>query len=550
MKRFLVPLILTMPATSWADDFYSAFPVTAATVFSQGAMVSQMAQVQVPEGTHDIFLPMTRSTLGGAPKFAVAGATPISVSFVEGLPVDAKLFWTDAQTAAHDAVEDARQKIVDHRAEFSTLAGQRDGLDAQFKFLNQITPNGKDAVPSLEQLQGIATYLPQALAENRAARGALEPKLIEGQKKLADLEEELARAERELTKLGLPDWNSLVARVTVANDNDPTVQVFFEGFTHQANWQMQYDATLDETASQITLDRRAMVSQYTGTAWIDADITLSSAEPFQRLQPTVPNRDVVQLLKEKQAFPRTVSKSNIRLQAESLNADVQESAVFAGAAAPAPVSGNFNGIEVTYDIPNPTTIFGSNESAEQINLTSITLDAEVDRYASPRRDQTAFVRAISTNETGEPILPGQATFYRGDTLIGQGHMPAITNGAEETLYFGPEKTLPLEVRFLSELKGDKGIFVSSNTRQEELEFEVHNIGPDAQSVTVAYALPITVNEDVEVDVSANPKPDTTDVDGVKGRSEWTLNLNPGEKQIVKINVDITWPDGQTIHWQP
>ncbi len=543
MNRILFPLILTLPATSWADDFYTAFPVTAATVFGQGAIVTAQAQVDVPAGDHQIFLAIPKSTLMNAsPRFGVAGATPVSVALLNTLPTVPTAFFSPAQTQAQAAVEQLDAAIAQMQADQSRMAGEQAGLQAQYAYLQSIKPGGTNNAQSLEDLSAIAGFLPGALADNRAAHGALALKLDRARKALAELQAQRTLAAQALADLGVPTPDWAVARLSVSTNDATQVTVLSETFVAEANWSIQYDARLDEDAGMITLNRRALVSQFTGAAWVDAAITLSSAEPYQQLRPTIPGRDVVQLLEPPKATVRTMSKSLARGGlAMSADAEVAEFAA---------VPGNFDGIEVTYKIPTPTTISGGNTGAEQINLAPLVLDATIDRYANPRRDASAFVRAKTTNATGEPILPGNAVFYRGDTLIGNGGWPAIAPGAEETLYFGPDKSLPLAVRFLSELKGDTGIFTTSNTRKEELEFEVHNIGPTSQTVTVAYALPITVNEDVEVDVAATPRPSATDVDGVQGRSEWVMTMSPGDKKIVKIGVDITWPEGQDILWRP
>ncbi len=547
MKHLLLPVLFTLPATAWADDFYTAFPVTAATVFGQGAVVTAQGAVSVPEGQHQIYLALPQSMLlNTTPRFAVAGATPISVAFVNALPKDAKAFFTPAQTAAQAEVDRLDQALAELRANQSQLQGEQAGLQVQFTYLQSIKPGGTDTAQSLEQLQAIAEFLPAALADNRAAQGALSLKLKAAQKDAEDLTAQLTLAQTKLANLGVPQADWSVAKITVAAETGADVTVFFESFVEEAGWQIRYDARLDEDAGKITLDRRALVSQYTGAAWVDAAITLSSAEPYQRLQPTIPRRDVVHLLEPPKATVRTLSKG-ISAEADmALNAPSPRMA----AAEFAAVSGEFNGIEVTYKIPTPTTIGGGHSGAEQINLASITLDTDVDRYASPRRDDTAFVRAMATNTTGEPVLPGTTIFYRGDTLIGNGAMPAMAVNAQETLYFGPDDTLPLKMQFLSELKGDTGVFTKSNTRSEELAFIVENIAATEQTVTVAYALPITVDEDVEVDVTSQPRPGTQNIDGVKGSSEWVLTLGPGEKQTVKIGVDITWPEGQEIRWRP
>ena len=170
----------------------------------------------------------------------------------------------------------------------------------------------------------------------------------------------------------------------------------------------------------------------------------------------------------------------------------------------------------------------------------------MDRYANPRREKTAFARAKFTNDMGVPLLSENGFIYRAGNLIGNTAVKFAPSRAEVTLLFGPEQSIPLDFRVLSEFKGDEGIFTKPNTREEALEFDVENLGADTQNITVAYVLPIIENEDVEVDLNVQPKPSETDVDGMNGRAEWNITLAPGQKQTFTLDAKITWPEGGQI----
>ncbi|MEM6308275.1 MAG: DUF4139 domain-containing protein, partial [Pseudomonadota bacterium] len=85
---------------------------------------------------------------------------------------------------------------------------------------------------------------------------------------------------------------------------------------------------------------------------------------------------------------------------------------------------------------------------------------------------------------------------------------------------------------------------------EKIRFAVTNVGDTAQNVVLSYALPVSVVEDIEVDLNTTPRPTRADVNGEPGVAEWDFALAPGVSETVDMDITITWPDGQVIDWQP
>ena len=353
---------------------------------------------------------------------------------------------------------------------------------------------------------------------------------------------------QKLENLGLPGegWGSVLLTVDVPAAQ--TVAISALGFEQNAGWSMEYDVRLNADETQIKFDRRAIVNNFTDTAWSNVALTLSSAKPFFPVDPSIPWKNVVRYEEEirQQAFSKASGRALDQMSAPMMEAEVVTEVV---EAATAGTFGQFDGVAMTFQTPEKVNVPGG-EGVKVVYLNSLSQDVAVDRYANPRREKTAFVRAKFTNDTGAHLLSGNGFIYRAGNLIGNTAVKFAPSGAEVTMFFGPDQSIPLDFRFLSEFKGDEGIFTKSNTREEALEFDVENLGSTAQDITVAYALPITENEDVTVDLNVQPKPDAVDVDGVNGRSEWNITLAPGENQTFTLDAKITWPEGGQIFWRP
>ncbi|MEJ2021444.1 MAG: DUF4139 domain-containing protein, partial [Maritimibacter sp.] len=165
-------------------------------------------------------------------------------------------------------------------------------------------------------------------------------------------------------------------------------------------------------------------------------------------------------------------------------------------------------------------------------------------------DETAFSVARFSNDSGEPILPGQANILRDGHFIGRQQIDLIPAGAETELGFGAIEGIRLNTIFERNAEGDAGIITRSNTREQLISFTVENLTGEAQDVRAIFPLTYSEQEDLEVQVTATPKPSETDLDHKRGVSAWDLSLAPGETGEVSIKVELDWPQGQQLRWYP
>lgn len=547
MKHLLACTMLCTPSFALADTFYTNLPVDSATIYPQGALVMRKTQLDLPAGEHQVVMALPSNVAQTQSlKIDVQNATPQSLGMSQDFLEDLDVYYTDDQKSIVAAYEQARDDLADLQRQRAQLQLELSGLIVQANYLQNVKPS-LEAPQTIEELQAVVMFLPTALAENAEARTSLQSEIDDLQFEVQEAEAELRRRKLAYDFANLPSQDSLFATLTLKLDQPGAVEITGQNFTGQAGWQMKYDLSLSADETTVTLDRVANITQATSEAWHNAAVTLSSAKPFQQLAPILPGRDVVELINPsaQKSFSRSASLDYADEGA------MMEPVVMETAAAPgAPIMGSFDGVAVEYPLPARVSLQGRFDAVEQVELSSLRLDAATDRYASPRRDTSAFVRSIVTNTTGEPILSGPANYYRGDNLINSSRIELIVTGAEETLYFGPDESLPLTMQFLSELSGDAGFITRSNTRREEMAFEIENLSDAEKTVTLVYALPISVEEDVQLDVTTRPRPDRTLVDGVQGRSEWDLTLPAGARQTFGLAVNVTWPENSEIRWEP
>jgi hypothetical protein len=183
--------------------------------------------------------------------------------------------------------------------------------------------------------------------------------------------------------------------------------------------------------------------------------------------------------------------------------------------------------------------------------TTSRLDVTLENHAVPRRDSTAFLLAMGENTTGEPILPGHATFFRDGDLIGDSVAaadPARCRG----------RRWPSDRSTICGLRGStcrstRATAASSSRKTNSsaaIAFSVENTSGNAETVRLLYAVPFAEQEDIDVDVQFSRAPDETDVDDLRGVAAWDLDVAPGDTARIEMSVELTWPDEMMLNWRP
>jgi len=208
-----------------------------------------------------------------------------------------------------------------------------------------------------------------------------------------------------------------------------------------------------------------------------------------------------------------------------------------------------DGLSVTYDYPEPISL--SSSGGELIlALDDFTFDAREFNRAAPRYDKTAFLMAEFTNSTSEPFLPGQASVSRDGVFVGRTQLALVPAGDKAEVSFGALEGLRLEYKLLDNDTGDRGFLTSSSTRVQQMEFSIENLLATSEDVQTIFALPYAEEEDLNVSISSRPQPDEREFEQKRGVSVWNLEVGPGETQTIRVNVEMDWPEGQQMLWQP
>ncbi len=541
--RILFPaLSLLVAAPVLAADLTAPLNVTAATVYSQGASLTYRAAVDLPAGNHRVLLPYD---LGGysfsPPQLKVSEGVSIgAINYLTDVVYDQDALLSDDQAKAKAAVEAAEDAITAQQTQARTVTLQLAALDTQMGFLKSISGGELNSADPV-QMRALAQMVRDEAEAGIARRLELEQQSRDLNKELSELTAALHEAERQFDSLSPPAGQGGIMAISVEVAAPVSASFEVARIVNDARWSVDYDFRLDYGDDpKLSVERKVVVTQTTGQAWSNIDLVLSTANPFSQSAPSNAGLNLARIYK-----PEPIGKltSGVRMSAApEMMADelvmLEEPVIMA--------TTQFDGLSLNYVYPRKVSV-GHNETA-QLVLDSFALPVETSLLAIPRIDETAFVMAAITNNTSEPLLPGMASYYRDGSFIGREGFELIPAGAKADLPFGAMEGVRMTYTALRQETGDSGIITTSNTREDVVEFSVENLTDQPQEIRVLYALPYSQQEDLVVSTTIRPNPSETNVDDVRGLSEWMMTIPAGETQKVRLSTALSWPKDFELNW--
>ena len=546
----LSALLLTSTA-ALAEDILIRADISAATVFASGAEVTRSTTVTIPAGEHRVLIAMPDALQ--ADLVQVVGPDGLTLGLPQiltGYTIGEGTLDDPVQAAARAAVDSARDAVETAQDDLTLADTAMRALEVQLAYLTALTRGDENGVALPTDPALVSQFLATLGAETarvqtemqaaRVARRALATALEDRQAELNAATEALARLRPFAQAVD-------VMEVAVQADAPIEADLALSYLTYNAGWEPGYELHLDSETGAVAVDRFIHVHAAGPARWQGVDMVFSTATPTRDRTPSNLSPSAARIIEPAPA-PSPV--------AGLLTRDAEAFAETAGMIEPAIVmedSGfraqmQVQGLSVSYDYTTPVSIGPSGTAT--LPFDALTLEAEMENRAVPRHDDTAFLVAMAQNDSGETILPGPARFYRDGSLVGEDMLPLIAQGEEVEIAFGPLDHLQLIWIDRSLAEGDRGIFVSSDTQARAVGFGVENTSDAVEAVRVLYATPFAEQEDLELDLTLSPQPSERDIDDLRGVHAWDLQVGPGQTEMIEMQVEFSWPEGQILNWRP
>jgi len=537
----LLAAFAVAPARAAELDAKSA--VDAVTVYPDGASVTRVITVDLPVGDHTLV----------APDFPLA-LDPSSLR-VEG-EGEAKFTLGAIDTRppppAPVNLPKLDQRIEALKDQRADLQGTIAAATARRKFAERFAQASPVGIGDKGEARPIAEWRDAfaAVSEEVATADAA---IRDTERKQRDIDREIARLE---TDRAAKPPSKLEVRIDLAAAAATKATLRVTYTVRNARWVPLYDARLDtgtrDRKPALELVRRAEITQTTGEDWSNVALAVSTVRTARGGNAPDLNSLIVQYpqvapvgelrdrgaLRQQLAAPAAPKSSAVAEEALKKPADEQQA------------SAEVDSFHVTFKIPGRVSL-GANEGAKSLRIATASFAPDLAIRSVPVVDPTAFLEASFNESEDAPLLPGQVAIYRDGVYVGRGRMPAASKDETVRLGFGADDKVKIERSVVRRNEGSAGLIVTSKTDERSFKTSVRNGHDFPIRVVVQDQLPVSENEDIQVEMlpSTTP-PTTTNVHDKRGVLEWAFEAKPGEVKDISFAWRVRWPKDKGVVMLP
>jgi uncharacterized protein (TIGR02231 family) len=540
--------------------------ITAVTVYTDGAIVTRTAHLDLPAGQTELSFEKLPAALVDE-SLQVSGHGTASVTILD---VNARTTFVAAPSDLRvKAIEDT---ITDLQKKVRVLADRATVLDQQRALLGKIenavaAPPAKETTaprPSFDDWQKLLAF-----ADDNRSKFAAEQQSLDEQRQT--LQDQITAATAQLDELrGQADTGRSEKTVTVrvaaasAGSLDLTLAYAVPG----ASWTPAYDARLHSDERMVELTYFGLVRQNTGEDWKDISLTLSTARPSlgggaPELEPWIV--DVAQpVLKEEtitlSAFNVTDSTSGSRISHQVFNqaaaapaaeggldkAEEQKSAEVATATVDSAVT------SASFNIPVPATILSDN-AAQKVGIATASLTAKLQYQSTPRALEAAFLSAYVVDSTDYPLLAGNVNAFLDDSFVATSTLKTVMPGEKFELALGADEGIAIKRKVVNRFTEDTGLISKGKRVTYEFLVTITNHKKTAQHIVFKDLVPVSRNEKIVVKLLTPTESDLSTADEPKeasleadGKLVWRLDLKPGEKRELPLKFSVEYPSDLAV----
>jgi uncharacterized protein (TIGR02231 family) len=535
-------IVLAAFATARAEaaDVEAASAVDAVTVYPDGASVTRVITVELPAGDNTLVLkdfplkldPSSLRVEGEADTGLIIGAIDTRPPPPVNLPeLDKRIETLKDQRADLDGVvaaAAARRKFAERFAESSPAGIGEKG----------------EARPLADWRAAFAAVADEVAAADAAIR--------EAARKQRDIDREIARLEQD--RATKPP-SKLEVKIALAANAPAKATLHVTYTVPNARWTPIYDVRLDTGAKDrkpaLELMRRAEITQATGEDWPDVALSVSTVRTALGGKAPELNPLVVQYpLPPAQAYP-ALSNAPAPAQRSSQPHMAKEQNLFADQAVEKKAVAEVSGFQVVFKIPGRVSV-GANEGAKSLYISAATISPDLVVRSVPVIDPTAFLEASFIQSEDAPLLPGRMSIYRDGVFVGRGQMAAASKEEKVRLGFGADDKVKIVRSVVKRNEGSAGLIVTtSKTDERSFKTAIRNGHDFPIRVAIEDQLPVSENEDIQVEMlSSTTPPTTTNLRDKRGVLEWAVEVAPADAKEIAFAWRVRWPKDKGVVMVP
>jgi uncharacterized protein (TIGR02231 family) len=515
-------------------------PITAVTVFRDGARVQRSGTVSMTQGTQAVVIGDLPASVDPASVRVAArgpGLTLLTVEVHHGYRTDPLRDETARLRAEAERCRDAVQALDDEDA----------AVQARLDFLGHLSGAAATALAravgfgraSHDDLAQMAGHLSGDTGDALGRRRDIAARSRAARRELEAAERRLDEAEQRSGQPAAYTDVSAILEAGAAAEAEVELSYHVPG----ASWRPLYDLTLD--GEQLAVSYLAEVTQQTGEDWPAVELVLATTrsgryQGLPELDPwyigKAPALPPAMPRMTHRAFAFTASSPTGAAGQAGGQADQQEAAVLMAE------PGDAVGAGLVYRVQRPLAV-PADGGPHKTSIGRFGLDAALDHLAVPALAAEAYLRATVTNTSPLLLLPGPARVFHGPQFVGETSLPTVAAGEEFELQLGVDDQIRVE-RTLRRRSTGKAVIGGTRTIDIGYEITVENHRAGTTKVSVHDRIPVSTDAEIRVRLrETNPAPaKQTDL----GELTWELALDGGQEATVRYRFTVEHPAQVTV----
>ena len=525
-----------------AADVSASSAVDAVTVYPDGASVTRVITLDLPAGDHSAVLKDFPLTLDPS-SLRVEGeaGAKLTIGAIDAKPPRA------APPVNLPELDKRIEALKDQRAD---LQGAINSAAARRKFAERFA----EASPAGIGDKGEA----RPIAEWRAAFAAVAEEVATADSAIRDAERKQRELDREIARLEAdraqkpPSKLEVRIELAAAAATKATLRVTYA--VRNARWTPLYDARLDTGAKDrkpaLELVRRAEITQNTGEDWSNVALAVSTVRTARGGKAPDLNSLIVQYPPPPRAAASIsggMDAAKPLARAAPAAAPRMAEAARSKAADEQQATAEVGGFQVTFKIPGRVSL-GASEGAKSLRVSTAIIAPDLAVRAVPVLDPTAFLEASFKQTEDAPLLPGRVAIYRDGVFVGRGQMTAAGKDETVRLGFGADDKIKIERTVVKRNEGSAGLIVTtSKTDERSFKTTIRNGHDFPIKIAIEDQLPVSENEDIQVEMlSSSTPPTTTNLRDKRGVLEWAFEAKAGEVRDIGFAWRVRWPKDKGV----
>jgi uncharacterized protein (TIGR02231 family) len=431
------------------------------------------------------------------------------------------------------------------------LQGAINAAAARRKFAERFAETSPAGIGDKGEARPIAEWRTAFAAVGEEVASA-DTAIRDAERKQRELDREIARLEADRAQKP-PIKLEVRIELAAAAATKATLRVTYA--VRNARWTPLYDARLDTGARDrkpaLELVRRAEITQNTGEDWTNVALSVSTVRTARGGRAP----DLNSLIVQYPPPPRASASASGAMDSARLRTAPLALAPAAKMAADAlseradeqQAAAEIGSFQVVFKIPGRVSL-GASEGAKSLRVSSAMLAPDLAVRAVPVLDPTAFLEASFKQNEDAPLLPGRVAIYRDGVFVGRGQMTAAGKDETVRLGFGADDKIKIERSVVKRNEGSAGLIVTtSKTDERSFKTTIRNGHDFPIKVAIEDQLPVSENEDIQVEMppSTTP-PTTTNLRDRRGVLEWAFEARAGEVRDIGFAWRVRWPKDKGV----